>query len=161
MMVVVDTNVTIAANGQNTHAGLSCQYACVDFLEKIVSNNSRTKIALDECGLILAEYKLHLSHSGQPGVGDMFFKYLHDHMYRKQKVKLFQINPIEDEACGFAELPINDLDKSDRKFLAVAVIAHARIVNALDTDWHLQSEIIKRLNVTVTQLCPEHAAKVG
>lgn len=156
MMVTLDTNVPIAANGRNTHASLECQLACVECLLKITAAKSRVRIALDENGLILEEYKQHFCHSGQPGVGDSLFKYLHDHMYQKVKVRLFSITPNDDEERGFEELPINTVDKSDRKFLATAVASGAEIVNALDTDWHIQQVFIADLGVTVKQLCPEH-----
>ncbi len=156
MKVAVDTNVSIASNGRNTHAGLDCQVKCIEFLQLSISANSRTKIVLDQTGLIFDEYKSYLNFHGQPGVGDIFFKYLHDHMYLEKKVSLVSITRIEDEDRGFEELPVNSVDKSDRKFLAAAVIANAGIVNALDGGWHLQREFISTLGITVLQLCPEH-----
>ena len=161
MNVVVDTNVAMAANGRNTHASLSCQYECAVFLEVLVSPGKRTHIILDEQGLIFAEYRSRLGYKGEPGVGDMFFKYLHDHMYLDKKIKLVPITPIDDEKRGFNELPPNSVDKSDRKFLAVATVATAEIVNAVDTDWHKQIKFIASLGVTVRQLCPEHTHKIA
>lgn len=156
MNVVVDTNVAISANGRDTHASLACQYACTAFLEELVSHKKRTYIALDELGLIFSEYSSHLHYKGQPGVGDVFFKYLHDHMYLSKKVKRVPITPIDDETRGFDELPPNTVDKSDRKFLAAAVVASAEIVNATDTDWHGQVVLFADLGINVQQLCPEH-----
>jgi len=161
MNVVVDTNVAMAANGRDTHASLSCQYVCTVFLEELVSPEKLTHIILDEQGLIFAEYRGRLSYKGQPDVGDMFFKYLHDHMYLGKKIKLVPITPIADEERDFNELPPNSVDKSDRKFLAAAVVANAEIVNAVDTDWHMQVEFIAGLGVKVRQLCPEHARTVA
>lgn len=161
MNVAVDTNVSIVANGRDTHAGLACQLCCVEFLESVISPNSRSKIWIDATGLIFDEYKRHLNYKGQPGVGDIFFKYLHDHMYMDKKVKIASITPIADEARGFNELPVNSVDKSDRMFLAVALTAGAAIVNALDTDWHEQQEFIANLGVTVRQLCPEHGCVIA
>lgn len=156
MNVVVDTNVAIAANGGDTHASLPCQYECIVFLEELVSPGKRTHIIIDEHGLIFDEYSGHLNYRGAPGVGDIFFKYLHDHMYLGKKIRLVPITPITDEARGFNELPSNSVDKSDRKFLAAAVTANAKIVNALDTDWHEQIAFVTGLGVNVQQLCPEH-----
>ncbi|MDX8411241.1 MAG: hypothetical protein R8K46_05135 [Mariprofundaceae bacterium] len=156
MKVVVDTNVPMAANGRKTHANEACQYACIEFLEQIVSAKSRTKIVLDKPGLIFDEYKHGLNFSGQPGVGDIFFKYLHDHMFLGKKVQLVPIEPINDDTRGFDELPANKLDPSDRKFLAVAITSSAKIVNALDPGWHEQQAFISGLGLTVQQLCPEH-----
>ena len=160
MNVVVDTNVAIVANGRDTHASLACQYACTVFLEGLVAPRKRTYIVLDEPGLIFGEYSDYLSYKGQPGVGDMFFKYLHDHMYLNKKVRRVSITQIDDEGRGFNELPPNSVDMNDRKFLAAAVVASAEIVNALDTDWHEQVEFIVGLGVNVQQLCPEHGCHV-
>jgi len=156
MKVVIDTNVAISANGRDTHASPACQLTCVEFLELLVSEKSHTKIALDDSELIFDEYKNHLSYKGQPGVGDVFFKYLHDHMHLRKKVQLVLISENSDLTRGFDELPVNSVDKSDRKFLAVAVTANAEIVNALDTDWYLQQEFTTGMGITVQQLCPEH-----
>ncbi|MBI5659925.1 MAG: hypothetical protein HZC43_10375 [Nitrosomonadales bacterium] len=156
MNVVVDTNVAISANGRNTHAGLACQYACIVFLEELVSPVKRTHIVLDEQELIFTEYSSHLHYKGQPGVGDMFFKYLHDHMYLGKKIRLVPITPIADEARGFNELPQNSVDKNDRKFLVAAMVAGATVVNALDSGWHRQADFVADLGVSVRQLCPEH-----
>jgi len=156
MKVVVDTNVLMAANGRNTHANTTCQYTCIEFLEQIVSAKSRTKIVLDKPGLIFDEYKNSQNYGGQPGVGDMFFKYLHDHMFLGEKVQLVPITSIADDERGFDELPVNQLDRSDRKFLAAALKSRAKVVNALDRDWHEEHVLITSLGLTVQQLCPEH-----
>lgn len=157
MNVVVDTNVAITANGRDTHANLACQYECTVFLEGLVSPGKRTRIVLDKQGLIFTEYSNHLRYKGQPGVGDVFFKYLHDHMYLGKKIWLVPITPIADEARSFDELPTNSVDKNDRKFLAVAVTAGAEIVNAVDSDWHEQIVFVSGLGVNVQQLCPDQA----
>lgn len=159
MNVVVDTNVAITANGRDTHGSLACQYACIEFIERLVSPRKRNHIILDERGQIFTEYSDHLNHKGQPGVGDMFFKYLHDNMYLGKKIRLVPITPIADKKRGFDELQPNSLDKSDRKFLAVAVVAGAEIVNAVDTDWHEQLTFVSGLGVSVQQLCPDHACR--
>jgi len=161
MKVVVETNVAISANGRNTHASLACQYACTEFIEALVSPKKHTKIVLDELDLIFTEYSNHLHYKGQPGVGDMFFKYLHDHMYLGKKIKLVSITPTADEARGFNELPPNAVDKSDRKFLAAAIVAKADVVNALDTDWHEKAGFVHSIGVKVRQLCPEHGCNDG
>lgn len=156
MKFVVDTNVTIAANGRKTHANLQCQLSCIEFLEDLASPANPKQTIIDESGLILDEYTPHLNYIGQPGVGDMFFKFIHDHLYSCSKIKTVSITPVDDETRGFAELPINSLDKSDRKFLAVAITADAKIVNALDTDWHEQYTLLESLGIQINQICPQH-----
>lgn len=161
MNVVVETNVAIAANGRNTHAELSCQFACVEFLEKLASSKSRDTVLLDNRDLLFTEYKRHLNHRGQPGVGDAFFKYLHDNAYSGSRISLISITPNDIECQGFDELPINQIDKSDRKFLAVALVGSGEIFNALDNDWHEQKQFVNALGVVVNQLCPEHGCLVN
>jgi hypothetical protein len=156
MKAVVDTNVAIAANGRNTHASLECQLACIELLQKLAAEGGRHQIYLDERERILDEYRAYLYHRGEPGVGDRFYRYLHDHMHAEDRVRRVVVSPVDDEDRGFAELPPNTVDSSDRKFLAVAVVAKATVVSALDTDWHEQAEFIAGLGVKVKQLCPEH-----
>lgn len=161
MRVVVDTNVAIAANGRNTHASEECQLACIDLLETLSINKNGEIVVLDDIGLIFDEYSEHLSYRGQPGVGDMFFKYLHDNKHAQRSIVLVSVTPNNDESTGFCELPVNSIDKSDRKFLAVALVAGADIVNALDTDWHEQHAFVSQLDVKTRQLCPEHGCAVS
>ena len=77
-------------------------------------------------------------------------------MYSNGVIGVFDINPTSDDNQGFLELPINALDRSDRKFLAVAVISGATIANALDTDWLEQEPLLHGLGISVRQLCPQH-----
>ena len=130
---VVDTNVAIAANGRDTHADLSCRLACIEELEQLVRQGI---VAVDDVGLILNEYKDHLRFSGEPGTGDAFFKYIFNSQYQGGRVRRVAVTPSDDDRRGFEELPENAFDRSDRKFLAVAVAANARVLNATESDWH-------------------------
>ncbi|WP_166264078.1 hypothetical protein [Providencia sp. M-27] len=148
---VIDSNVAIVANGLANQASTNCQLACIELLEGC----KQLSICLDETNLIMDEYAKHLSYAGSPGVGDMFFKYLYDNQYSQKNVELVTINPIIDERRGFLELPENSFDPSDRKFLATALSGGAQVVNATDSDWAEQQELMNRLNITVQQLCPD------
>ena len=154
---VTDTNVLIAANGRNTHADLACQIACITAIMEIHTGGIAV---LDYGGLILEEYAQHCAYSGQPGVGDGFFKYLFDNQHAGARVRLVSITGLDDPQRGFAELPANTLDPSDRKFLAAAVAAQAVILNATDSDWHEHRMLVAQLPVAVRQLCPQHAERV-
>lgn len=156
MKYVIDTNVAIVANGRNTHANPKCQLHCVEFLEDVTKEKSIHKIYLDDLNLLLDEYKPHFNYRGQPGVGDAFYKYLHDHKYSNTKVLLVSIKINDDDTKGFDELPANTIDPSDRKILAIAVVSGATIANSLDNDWHEKANFISHLGVKVKQLCPEH-----
>ena len=62
---------------------------------------------------------------------------------------------------GFEELPENTFDPSDRKFLAVALVAGAVVLNATDSDWSEQRKLLNELRVQVHQLCPQYASKAA
>lgn len=157
MVVVVDTNVGIAANGgYQTHADIQCQLSCVDRLERIVRKGI---VAVDDKGLIFEEYRSHFSFSGAPGVGDKFFKHVSDHQHQEGRVRQVTVTPSEDDRRGFEELPRNAFDPSDRKFLAVAIAAKAVVLNATDSDWSEHQGLTNQLGVEVDQLCPQHASK--
>ena len=156
MNYVVDTNVAIAANGRDTHASHECQYRCIDFLQRLAEKDGAHEVFLDEDGTIMDQYADYLNFRGQPGVGDLFFRYLHDHMYANGRVRRVSVTRLNDDTRGFAELPPNDLDRADRVFLAVAVAHGPTIVNALDSDWHERRVLTTELGVHVLELCPDH-----
>ena len=153
---VVDTNVAIVANGRETDADAQCQLACVEKLKFVAAGEV---VAIDDGNSILKEYTRHLRFSGMPGVGDAFFKHVFDCQYQDDRVRRVAVTPSEDERRGFQELPENGFDPSDRKFLAVAVVAKAVVLNATDSDWGEQEGLMERLGVEVSQLCPRYALK--
>ena len=153
--VVVDCNVAVVANGRDTHANRDCQLACISKLERVVKQH---RVVLDTGGLIFEEYQGCLNFSGGPGTGDMFFKHLFNHQYNPKRVSQVKITPSGADR-GFTELPPNHLDLDDRKFLAVAVVAQAPILNATDSDWNEHAGLLDSLGVTVVQLCPDYAAR--
>ena len=155
---VVDTNVAIAANGRGTHASPQCQRSCVERLLSVVREGI---VAIDDQNSILTEYARHLCHSGMPGVGDAFFKHVFDNQYQVDRVHRVSVTSCEDDRRGFIELPENTFDPSDRKFLAVAVVAQAVVLNATDSDWEEQKALLDRLRVQLRQLCPQHASKAA
>lgn len=157
-MKIVETNVAIAANGKSDHASLSCQLTCIEFLSELVAG--KELIVVDDLGLIMDEYSRYLNYSGQPDVGDEFFKYLNDHQYYEEKVCRVTITENTNAATGFDELPVNTMDPSDRKFLAAAYISGAEVVNALDNDWHEKRSEIEKMRVKVMQLCPDQGCRV-
>ena len=150
---VVDTNVAIVANGRgDIHADEACQLACVQQLSSLVA---RETVAIDDRNLILYEYMKHLNLSGRPDVGDVFFKHVFDHR-NGNRVRRIRVTPTGDDRRGFEELPQNTFDRSDRKFLAVAVAAGAVVLNATDSDWGEQQALMDELGVEVDELCPQH-----
>lgn len=152
---VVDTNVLVVANGRATQADEKCRERCVEELEHIVKHGV---VVVDRIGLIIEEYMKNASF-GSLGVGDKFFKHVYYNGYNPGHVRRVRITPTDDDRCGFEELPVNSLDRADRKFLATAVVGNAPILNATDSDWDEQKELMTEIGVEVRQLCPQHASK--
>jgi hypothetical protein len=153
--VVVDTNVAIVANGRADQAGPSCVLACVNALLDVVR---RRRVIVDD-GRIFGEYIRNLSMSGQPGVGDAFFKWIWDQQADPVCCTRVELTPHEQR--GFEAFPddaaLTGFDAADRKFVAVAIASGESppILNAADTDWWLFRKPLSRYGVTVEFLCPE------
>jgi len=154
--VVMDTNVAIVANGRTQQAGISCVEACVATL---IGLRDRHRMLLDDRGLILDEYRRNLSPSGQPGPGDAFFKWLWDNQGNPEHCRQVAVIPTGDGS--FEEFPtdpdLEGFDRSDRKFVAVAIASQERppILNASDTDWWGARAALSRHGIEVRFLCPE------
>ncbi len=183
MKAIVDTNVLIAANARNCpQANPACVQRCVQLLQKI-------KIAgilvLDDAWLIIKEYKVEVSQTGQPGVGDAFLKwalvnqanprhcerisitqessenlYASIDLVNPRHCERISITPT-DENYQFAEFPddlaLAKFDPSDRKFVAVALTHPDRpaIYNAVDSDWKIHQLALEKHGIQIEFLCPD------
>ncbi len=155
--VVLDTNVAVVANGKHEAANTQCIGACVTVLMQ-----TRNQVVLVDTGYrIFDEYRRQLSHKGQPGLGDAFFKWLWENQANPDRCRQVPITPHAGSDAGFEEFP-NDarlagFDPSDRKFVAVALGSGVDpdIVNASDTDWWEYREALRDHGVRVRFLCPE------
>jgi hypothetical protein len=159
--LVVDTNVAVVANDASLPADtpitrpLDCVAACIKALIELTEAGH---LVLDTAGLIFDEYKTYLNFSGQPGVGDVFMKWVHDRQWNPEFCTRVEITP--DSSKGFVEFPddpeLAAFDWSDRKFVAVAR-AHGkdvRILQAVDEDAWVQAEGVLRENGAPVQfLC--------
>lgn len=156
-IVIVDTNVAITANGHARQAGPACQLACINALRTI---QAQRRVSMDQSGLILQEYRRHLSPNGQPGLGDAFFKWLWNNQANPQVCVPVPITPTSD-GRDFAEFPDDAalalFDPSDRKFVAVARAHPDRppIFNAVDTDWLHYQDALAAHGVRVEHVCPD------
>ncbi len=162
MRVVVDTNVPIAANAnQSPQISAKCTSACAAKLQEIKDEHI---LVLDDGWRILKEYMNKLHSSGQPGVGDGFLKWALTCQANPQCCELVHITLKtggEDDNNDFEEFPddpaLAQFDRSDRKFVAVA-LAHPEsppILNATDTDWWEHQEALTKNGIRIDFLCPD------
>lgn len=157
---ICDSNVLVSANGRDTHADLECQLACIDALEEIIEKDI---LVLDRSGEIIEEYSGYCQYSGQPGVGDMFFKYTYNNMYYDESCLLVDIT--SNNSGSYSEVP-GEIDtagfhKKDHKFIAAAAASgkSPAILNATDSDWYIHRAVIQKHGFIVLQLCPQHQNK--
>jgi hypothetical protein len=162
---IVDENVAIVANDvaritskqipQTPQADTKCRLASVQILRKIVSGGVAV---IDDAGEVVMGYKKHLSHSGQPGTGDAFFKHLVDNSYNVRRVR--QVHLPKTAGGEFQHFPadpdLRTFDHDDRIYVALAKasVVETLIVNSVDSDYRDHALALKRNNVTVEELCP-------
>lgn len=157
--VIVDTNVPLTANGVATHADLDCQMAC---LEKLMDIRGKGRVLVDASGFIFEEYSRNLSHKGQPGAGDAFFKWLWNNQGQPALCTQVPIKPEDEAGQEFPNFPadpeLQNFDRSDRKFVAVALASaeNPPIINATDTDWWDFLGALNRHGIQIEFLCPQH-----
>ena len=154
--VVVDTNVAVVANGGHPAASGACVSACVSALRNLVKSG---QIAVDDDWRIVREYRHYLSEQGQPGVGDVFFKWLlQNHANARRCVKV-PLTPIPDPDRRFAEFPADPafggFDRDDAKFVAVsnALPRKPAILQAVDARWRGFAAAFAAAGIPVTFLC--------
>ena len=139
---VLDTNVLAVANKKAVQVSDECIFETQKLLNKIVTEQQSTSI--DNQWLILSEYKRYADFSGQPNVGDVFFKWLFSNLGKADICEIVPITLTNEEDILFQEIPDNlegleRFDRADQKFLAVAFGSqyNAEILEAADTDWNV------------------------
>lgn len=153
---VVDTNVPTTANGMNPGASPECVAASARALQQVMLQGH---VYIDNLGLIVGEYRKHLSGKGQPGPGDAFFKWLLTHQWGVQRVTLVPITAKAGNSEDFAELPTPEdgtaYDRSDKKFLAVAAAheCHPQILQSFDSKWWGWQTSLAKCGVKIHFLC--------
>lgn len=154
--VVIDTNVPVVANRRHPKASVECILACI---AELTEHRGERKVLIDNQGLILEEYRRQLSLSGQPGVGDEFFKWLWDNQGNPRHCRRVAVTLLEDGTLEeFPQDPLlAEFDVNDRKFVATAIASKEEppILNASDTDWWDHKERLKFHGIQVRFLCPE------
>ena len=139
---VLDTNVLAVANKKADHVSNNCIFESQKLLNGIVQHVK--KVSIDNQMLILNEYKNYANFSGQPNVGDIFFKWLFSNFGNTNICEIVPITLTNAEDILFQEIPNNlegleRFDRADQKFLAVAFGSqyNVEIFEAADTDWNV------------------------
>lgn len=168
---LVDTNVAKTANlatqpDPNAEVPDACVLACIKAIEHVIKQRGLVIDAGDE---IFDEYRQQLSMKGQPGVGDVFMKWVHDNRWGLPDSQRVSITKSGDSYNEFpAHKGLEDFDISDRKFVAVSN-AHPRkpaILQATDSKWWGWKKALEEVGITVHFVCPEYvkakyAEKIG
>jgi hypothetical protein len=134
-----------------------CILECIRQIQNITRNGG---LVIDDAGEIFNEYISNLSLSGQPGVGDSFAKWVHDHQWNPKNVDRVAISK---NGNSYDEFPchegLNNFDNSDRKFVAVANGHPAKppILQATDSKWWGWNDALTEVGITVLFLCPAYA----
>ncbi|MDR3605621.1 MAG: hypothetical protein P4L38_13400 [Syntrophaceae bacterium] len=161
---VVDTNVPKTANyatdPENIPSDLKdCVVECIAAIKKITER--KDGLVLDSGGEIFGEYLRNLSMSGQPGVGNKFLKWVHDHQWGFPYEDHVVINK---EGDSYSEFPntkdLSQFDPADKKFVAVAKAHPAKppILQATDCKWLGWKNALEKEGIIVNFLCPDYVA---
>jgi hypothetical protein len=157
---LIDSNVPILANGTEDVDLSTVADSCINVLMEVMG---RGGLVLDEGDRVFDEYRDNLRLSGQPGLGDMFMKWVHDNRWNDELCQRVQITCLDESNQVFAEFPSDDeldaFDVDDRKFVAVAN-AHATkapIVQAVDYKWWGWKDALKRVGIQVLFVDPNLA----
>lgn len=167
---ILDTNIPVLANGTDDDELYDLSDDCIDILMQL---KSRGGLVLDDGNVIFDEYRANLRLSGQPGMGDQFMKWVHDHRWNENYCQLVSINCRDASNQIYEEFPdhpeLADFDVSDRKFVSVSNAHQDKppIMQAVDYKWWGWKSALKEVGIDVRFLDPvlaerkykEHLAK--
>ena len=158
---LVDTNVPKTANlatqpDPNSDMPDECVWSCIEAVEHVIQKRG---LIIDSGDEIFDEYRGQLRMKGQPGVGDRFMKWVHDHRWSLPDSQRVVIAKNSDSYNEFPEHEgLVNFDISDRKFVAAAN-AHPEkppILQAADSKWWGWKDALEEVGITAYFLCPEY-----
>lgn len=163
---IVDTNVPLTANWAVDSTPIpgdriDCVMVCIEAIEHVVGTPNC--LVLDAGDEIYNEYANKLSRSGQPGMGDMFMKWVHDNRWKLADANRVSITKNGDSYVEFPDrTDLVGFDRSDKKFVAVANKhpSHPPILQAVDRKWWLYKDALQKARIRVHFLCPEYAKTI-
>ncbi|MYB94822.1 hypothetical protein F4054_15620 [Candidatus Poribacteria bacterium] len=163
MIVVVDTNVPVVANGASEQASSDCVQTCAERLGAIM--RGEVKLVLDNRWKILSEYTQNLRASGAD-VGDRFLGWILRNWTNPERCDLVSITPIGGFENVFEEFPddpaLEGFDPADRKFIAVACAHSERppILQAVDSKWLDFDDAFRENGIIVEFICQENIQRL-
>lgn len=155
MKYIVDTNVAVIANGKSSAGTKCCVAKCSDRLTKLMDSQ---KLVIDDQWHILREYETYLNRLGQPGIGDMFYKWVLTNYRNPNRVECVSIT-LDRVSGECEEFPkdedLNEFDMADRKFIAVSVVhnEHPPILQAVDSEWEEFEQSLLKHSIRIEFLC--------
>jgi len=154
---VVDTNVWAMVDkpiGEVSLTEVYCIACCKKWLMNF-NSQSDDRLILDIGQEILKEYRRNAKEGG-------IARQLLNVLQAQPRNRLVELE-IEFDDDGFAIVPaeISEFDRSDRKFVAVALAhnPHPPIVNATDTDWTKARDQIEAVGISVSECCADYVAE--
>ena len=158
MMVIVDTNVAVVANGKSAQASQECVETCIHRLQGII--RGETKLVLDNKWAILREYMQNLQSNGADA-GDRFLAWCLRNWRNLEQCDLTSITSLEGSETNFEEFPkdpeLENFDPDDRKFVAVAHKHSEKppILQAVDSQWLDFRDVLLQHGVRVEFICED------
>lgn len=148
MTKVIDTNVPLVVKLDGGHPDELVD-AAAELLASIIEG--KVPVVTDEDGEIIEEYFHQLNYSGQPTLGDEFARYVWDNRYNWDDAMRPDIQPGEPGTNTYGVLNGDDdeIDPSDRKFVAAAKVSGVPVVQATDTKWLDWGAVLARHGVRV------------
>lgn len=147
---MVDTNVLITANGP-IGGNPECAANAARYVQDITSNHVLLE---DNLGETLAEYKRHLSGSGQPGVGDAFFKWYMNNRWTKERIEQVDFD-LTRTLSSYVPAALQAFDNDDHKWIAIFLEGGAQeIANCSDSDWARCKDALSSAGILVNEICP-------
>lgn len=148
-LYVVDTNVLAVANGAAEHMSMDSKLKAGKWLAEAL----RSKFfGFDTARAVENEYARHANRSGQPGIGDAFFR----QAIATSRVRYLDIGAGLHEINSKLPASLRDFDEDDRKWIALYVVGGAEaIVNASDSDYMERKEDLEAEKIRVLELCRE------
>ena len=150
--VIIDTNVAVEANRQNSTTEPRCVEACIGFL---IDARNYHVVLIDSGNEIRKEYARALGQSRPYQLGAQFLFYIYQNQWDTKRVRRVELK--KTKKGDFVDFPnvaaLETFDPSDRKFAALAKRTGTAVTNATDSDWVAHRKVLKDNGIDINFLC--------